>query len=859
MALSAPSGLTATAISSTRIDLSWVNEAGYDFIHIERRIAPAAFVQIDMIDGTAEYYIDDSPPLTPEETYDYQIRGRKLYPEEEYSGYAGPQSATTPATLAPPSLCVATAFSDFIEITWKDNSSREDDFRLWRKVGAGEWGEYQTIPANMDYYRDTSVTPGTLYTYRVLAKDGAESSDPSNEDSATALSAPSAPTLAAILAADTQDTSIRIRWSDVANETGYRIEMSKNTDLPFGGAEEDLIAVVGIGVTDFLATGLDAGTAYTFRVRAYNGVGNSAFSAERSATTDAAYVFTAFERWIRNPNIEPVYLAEVYTKMDLTGFVVHDDPCYKKTIGASDRGIDILEVFEDGMAYTGVADAAAVKATENSFWFDYANRILYVHATGGADPAGFLIEGAFWLYFSTHPDIEFTANGRLNHFLPLLTKENIPDISQEIKPYFEGSFGIASGSIAFMNGKIGGEHFFDKKYASYTWENSKVILKAGKSDFVYANYKAILTSFIDEKSCSDSRITFTLRDVRQEMERDLVLNKFTTDPTTGYPDIEEDFIGEPIPICFGAKEGVIPTPIDVANRKYKFQDGRSASVEKVWQNDTELTENTHYFVDLQRSIITFESVTLELGEEDIITVNFTGRVDSADEPISNAAEVFKYLMNTHYGLLDSELNLDSIYEAKYAKEDELSVFLYKDTSYDEIVRSIEHSAEAYTFQDVEGKLGIKPQQASATSKAKYIGDHQIFDHSQSRRRKSLFWKVNVWYNENPQSQDWEVKTAQDDNIPIRYKNRNELNIYSYFSDPAFAQTLTTNIKALLNKETIEDTLPMLLFDVMAGEIIKFSRTRFYDSDGTASEIDLRIISISKSPASGQTTITAELV
>ena len=713
----------------------------------------------------------------------------------------------------------------------------------------------------------TGLIKARDYTYQVRSEDATGDSDyePSNQE--TTLSEPAAPVLDLILVADTKDKSIRLRWNNVANETGYRIEGKKTANLPFGADEADLIAVVGADITDFLATGLDANTAYSFKIRAYNAAGNSAYSDTRAATTDAAYVPTEFEEWIRDPGIEPVYLAEIYTKMDLTGFVLHDDPCYRKTIEADDRGIDILEVFEDGEAYEKKDTPAQVRDNVNTFHFDYNARKLYVHATGGVNPegSGLLIEGAFWLYFSTHKDIEFTVNGRLNHYPNYLSAEDIPDITQEIKPYYEGSFLISSGSIAFKNG--GG--FFDKKYVNYTWENSKLILKAGKDDFIYEDFKAILTSLIDQKSCNDSKITFSLRDIRQEMERNLILTRFNVDEEGSpgyYPDIEEDFIGEPIPLCFGTKYGVVAVPIDVGRRKYKFHDGRSKSVEAVYKNwvagDTPLVEDTHYFVDLQRSIITFERDTFELGPEDIIDVAFIGTVNSADESIANGAEVFKYLMNQHYGLLNAELNLDSIYATKYAKTNPLSIFLYKDTPYREIVRTIEHSTEAFTFQDPEGRLGLKTQLDAAESNAKYIENYNIFNHRQSKTRKLLFWKVNIFWNENPQLQQWEVKSAQDDDIWHRYKNRNELNIYSYFSAPSAAQDLADAILTLLNKETIEDTVSMLLFDVMAGDIIKFSRDRFYNADGmvvAGSEIDLRIIRISKSPASGQTTITAEIV
>lgn len=761
------------------------------------------------------------------------------------------------------------------------------------------------VGVGVAYGATTGLEKDKIYRYRVRAEEVGNESDWVDSVQVVTFDVPAPPVLDdPILDADTKDMSIRIRWPGVVEGlwktatpylvndwvendgisyicisehtsgdtddepgigilwiaewevvTGYKIEQDKDTE---GYVE---IATIGAGINNFLATGLTPGSTYSFKIIAYNAAGDSGYSNIVSKDALGAYVYTEFEKWIRDPNIEPVYLAEIYTKMTLTDFELESGVVWKKEIPASNRGIDILEVFENGSAYdSSPTQISEVEALASSFWFDYDSRILYVRSSAGdGDPAAFLIEGAFWLYFSTHKDIEFTVNGRLDHYPNYLSAEDIPDITQEIKPYYEGSFLISSGSIAFKNG--GG--FFDKKYVNYTWENSKVVLKAGKDDFAYADFKTILTSLIDQKSCNDSKITFTLRDIRQEMERNLILNTFTVED---YPDIEEDFIGEPIPLCFGTKYGVVAVPINVGRRKYKFHDGRSKSVEEVYKNwvagDTPLTEDVHYFVDLQRSIITFKRDDFELGPEDIIDVAFIGAVNSADEPIANGPEIFKFFMNEHYGLLNSELNLDSIYATKHAKTNPLSIFLYKDTPYREIVRTIEHSTEAFTFQDPEGRLGLKTQLVAAESNAKYIRNYNIFDHRQSKTRKLLFWKVNIYWNENPQLQTWEVKSAQDDDIWYRYKNRNELNIYSYFSAPSSAQNLADAILTLLNKETIENTVSMLLFDVMAGDIIKFSRDRFYNADGgvlEGSEINLRIIRISKSPASGQTTITTEIV
>ncbi|GAH57051.1 unnamed protein product, partial [marine sediment metagenome] len=166
--------------------------------------------------------------------------------------------------------------------------------------------------------------------------------------------------------------------------------------------------------------------------------------------------------------------------------------------------------------------------------------------------------------------------------------------------------------------------------------------------------------------------------------------------------------------------------------------------------------------------------------------------------------------------------------------------------------------EAYTFQDELGRLGIKPQQTAVASNVKYVISKQIFDHVQKKDRSTLFWKVNVYYNKD-YDDNWEVKVATKNEIKWQYDVTKELPIDTYFTSSSHAADLAASILSLLNKEQIENELPMLLFDVMAGDLIKFSRVRFYDSDGTASEITLRIIKISKSPASGRTSITAEAI
>lgn len=92
---------------------------------------------------------------------------------------------------------------------------------------------------------------------------------------------PAAPT--GLTATAASSSQINLAWTDAANnETGFRIERATGT-----GAFAE-IATVGANVTSYQSGGLTASTAYSYRVRATNSAGNSAYSNTASATTSAA-------------------------------------------------------------------------------------------------------------------------------------------------------------------------------------------------------------------------------------------------------------------------------------------------------------------------------------------------------------------------------------------------------------------------------------------------------------------------------------------------------------------------------------------------------------------------------------------
>lgn len=699
----------------------------------------------------------------------------------------------------------------------------------------------------------------------------------------TANNIPNDPTGADIT--EVTDEEMRVIWVAPAagfEVAGYKVQISNDNFI-----EDETEYIVAADVLTFLFKGLTPSQRYWVRIYAYNGVGDSASSSAHDDTCLAVRVRTEFEILIRDPNVEPVYIAEIDLKMTLSGFepTAGEAPVYD--IEIDERGLEIDSVRENGIALTEKTDIETVQATAGTWWWDTSIRKLYVHSSTGVDPDDFFMEGGF-----THliPNREFDYADSLCTLPPWLSANNIPGVIQEIKSYCEGSFRLSTGSISFMNALSDGEYYFDKRFETFTWIGAKLGIYVGKETFdSLSKFKKMFSAYISDKSITDKKITFSLGDVREGLERNLVLNRYwKTDQGDGqlfFPGLEDDFKGEEKLKVWGYITDVPPVPIGAYNAnekssaKFHFHDGRSWGVSRVKvdgvkkEKGTDYASPGDYYVDLRRSIIVFDR-DLEIGEDNIVLVSFTGKVNSANEPfgtyvpvsgetpeyVSGPAEVFKDILNVEASLLTAELNTDWIYETKYANKKSVSIPLCKDTNFNEIIRTLEHSSEAYIIQDGEGRIGLRPLQTTVSSRAKYIGNFQSKGHMHRKSRDSLYWKVKVSYAEGIELEGkWPSEEAVDDDIKSKFGVEKELPMYCYFESNVAAQALATTILALLNKAYIEDELPMILFDVFPGDLVPFSRTRFFDSSGTASEIALRILRIEKNPQNGKTGVKMEKV
>ncbi len=181
---SAPTALTATAPTSSRVDLAWTdtadNEEGFK---IERCAGAECtnYVQIGMVGANVTAY--SSAGLTGDTTYSYRVRS---YNSGGNSAYSNTATVTTPAPPQPPAAptgLTATAISRTrIDLAWSDNSGNEDGFKIERCSGTGctKFSLVATTGPNVNRFSDTGLKKNTAYTYRLRAFNAGGDSSYSN-------------------------------------------------------------------------------------------------------------------------------------------------------------------------------------------------------------------------------------------------------------------------------------------------------------------------------------------------------------------------------------------------------------------------------------------------------------------------------------------------------------------------------------------------------------------------------------------------------------------------------------------------------------------------------------------------------
>jgi hypothetical protein len=229
-AVAAPSNLTALASSQTQIDINWQDNSSNETKFEVHRSATltGSFTLQATTSAQVTGYSDQG--LEPSSQYCYKVRAARVKGSStRYSAFSNTVCATTPAPPPPPpppppapaaaSGTIATpSSSSSVTISWTDNSSNEDGFRIDRSIDGGTvWNLLATAGASPAW--NLPAVAEQPMCYRVVAFNAGGEAAPSNTACTTP---PAGPTNAVV----TSLSPVALSWTDnSAVEDGYQVRL----------------------------------------------------------------------------------------------------------------------------------------------------------------------------------------------------------------------------------------------------------------------------------------------------------------------------------------------------------------------------------------------------------------------------------------------------------------------------------------------------------------------------------------------------------------------------------------------------------------------------------------------------------
>ncbi|MBY3618297.1 exoglucanase [Acinetobacter sp. CUI P1] len=200
---------------------------------------------------------------------------QNAYPVIPLSSGGGTEVPAVPTSL------VATAGDVKVSLSWIA-SSGATSYTVKRATTNG--GPYTTLVTGLTAtsYSNTGLTNGITYHYVVSATNAVGESANSAQASATPAAVATVPAAPTSLVATAGDAKVSLSWTGSSGATSYTVKRATTSGGPYTPVE------MGLTATNYTNTGLTNGTTYYYVVSGTNTTGESANSAQVSATPQVA-------------------------------------------------------------------------------------------------------------------------------------------------------------------------------------------------------------------------------------------------------------------------------------------------------------------------------------------------------------------------------------------------------------------------------------------------------------------------------------------------------------------------------------------------------------------------------------------
>jgi uncharacterized protein (DUF1800 family)/fibronectin type 3 domain-containing protein len=273
--LATPQGLTAVP-GNARVTLAWQASVGATSYDVLRSLAAdRTFALIASV--TAPAHVDSG--LTNGTRYVYRVRAVAAAQVSRLSARVAaiPTLPPPPPPASAPANLVSSLAAGLATLRW-DPLPDATSYRVFRST-TGTFDATPIATVVTPTFSEPGPAAGVTYSYRVAGRNAGGDGPASAVVTVTATAPPAAPTGVSAAAGDARAT---LAWSAMAGATTYNVYRGT-----VAGGQSATPVAAGVVATSVVDAGLTNGTTYFYRVTALGDGGESARSAEVSATPEA--------------------------------------------------------------------------------------------------------------------------------------------------------------------------------------------------------------------------------------------------------------------------------------------------------------------------------------------------------------------------------------------------------------------------------------------------------------------------------------------------------------------------------------------------------------------------------------------
>jgi len=512
----------------------------------------------------------------------------------------------------------------------------------------------------------------------------------------------------------------------------------------------------------------------------------------------------------------------------------------------------------DTTSYTEVSSIANCRSTDESFYWDNTNQIIYVHFTSNNPYYVFstillgLKEGYSNKAFYDEDDTYYEA-----------LIESIPKISMKRDPLFFGMLSFGGGRITMSNleGDFDGHDIFGES----------VIGKFGYMDLDVSDWKTVFSMYAEDVAFDFVKASFQVRDKRKALSRAMPAAVF--DSTT-YSDISADDENTPIPIAWGT---VRDCPVVITNSQEAAPANYEVMLCDVTNHNIKSGQTPVVYVDgVSKTISNFDETagtcTIATGDYDPdasqeVTADFIGLVNASDVPIDNSLDVIKDILVTYGGAVYTSDQFNTTeWEAEESNTYDIGYFINDKTKIDEAIEKICVSNLGIFLIQNDGKYTFRTYTSNrATSLTipydELLGSGQYADMRVSYPAEEYLTDCVVKYNPGWNSDKWEqvINTTYQSTVYAQIGVYNSREFETLLVSATDAAAIA-EIIMLRSKDIVPTIKIKTMQRAMELEIMQFIRLSTDDPNRTVfGDIVAEVMGYGKNLLTGEISLTVRYV